>query len=237
MKLLFKKNGGFTLIEILIAISILASIVTLVWSSFGSNMRGKERAEERNHYYEAIGMVLGQMSDELASAHLYSASAAELGKTPAGEVLTKTIFKAEDSGEEDTLYFDSFSNFRYRKDSKETEQAEITYKLKRAELGERDVMNLIKRVESPPDENAEEGGGEFLLLEDVRGLNFRFYDSKKKEWLDSWNSESVDQFQQMPRAVEMTLLMSPPGDEEGREKPLRFTSIALIEMAPGPNDF
>ncbi|MDO8643948.1 MAG: type II secretion system protein GspJ [bacterium] len=230
------KERGFTLIEVMVSIFILSMIALVVWQATGSNIQAKERAEKRDQVFESASMVLGQMNDELIGAHLYMPQGEETGKSPSGEILTKTIFLGEDRSEEDALTFSAFSNVRYLKDSKESDQAEISYFLKRSEEG--DQYSLMKRTASPPDADPKEGGNEFSILDDVEGLNFRYYDPKRNEWLNEWNSEGIDFLNKMPRAVEISLkVRHPSSDEEGEWEPLLFKTVVLLEMAPGPNDF
>jgi hypothetical protein len=47
----------------------------------------------------------------------------------------------------------------------------------------------------------------------VRRLNLRYYDERKEEWLDEWDSESSDQMNRVPHAVEIALELE---DAQGR---------------------
>ncbi|MBI3540649.1 MAG: hypothetical protein HY073_00640 [Deltaproteobacteria bacterium] len=73
------------------------------------------------------------------------------------------------------------------------------------------------------------------LLEGVKELNFRYFNSQKNEFSDEWDSTKMDYIGKMPRAVEITMVVQDSNDEEG--EPLRFSTVVLLEMAPGPNDF
>jgi hypothetical protein len=71
-------------------------------------------------------------------------------------------------------------------------------------------------------------------LENVLQLRLQYYDSGRKEWRREWDSLSVDFNKMLPRAVEITLVIPDPVDEEETRT---FMTTALLEMAPGPNDF
>ena len=47
----------------------------------------------------------------------------------------------------------------------------------------------------------------------MRRLNLRYYDERKEEWLDEWDSESSDQMNRVPHAIEIALELE---DDEGR---------------------
>ncbi|MDO8461735.1 MAG: type II secretion system protein GspJ [Deltaproteobacteria bacterium] len=228
-----KNEKGFTLIEVMVSIAILALISIIVWQASGSNMRAKERSEKRDEVFQGVALVMDRMTEELISAYIYSPMAEQNGKSPSGEILSKTTFVGKNGGDQDELSFVSFSHVRYVKDIKESDQEEITYHLEPSKENPGEFA-LMKRVSSPPDADSTIGGKGYPILDRVKGLSFRYYDSKRQEWFDEWDSAGSDTPNKIPRAVEMTLTVENP--EEGGE-PVLFTTIALLEMAPGPNDF
>ena len=65
-------------------------------------------------------------------------------------------------------------------------------------------------------------------------MNFRYYDNLKDEFVDEWDTTKSDNVNRLPMAVEITLVIADPVDEDTT---LRFSTVAKLGMAPGPNDF
>jgi hypothetical protein len=145
------------------------------------------------------------------------------------------VFIGFDEGDQDRLIFHTLTHVRYLKDTKESDQAEVSYFLEEEEEGE-GIWALKKRVQSPPDAEPEEGGVVMTILTGVREFNLRYYDSQKGEFFPEWDSTAVDYANRLPRAVEILLILENPMEEEEGEGH-RFLTTAFLGMAPGPNDF
>lgn len=229
----YHPEAGFTLIEIMVAVGILSIISLILWQSTAVIMQAKVRYEEEDiRTHEAL-LALTRMADDLSMAYLYQ-NKAHLGVTGAGEVLSEISFVGKDNGGQDTMNFSSMSHLRYIRDSKETERAEIGYFLKDAVFDEGAGWNLMKRVQSPPDNKPDEGGSEYVVLENVKELTLQYYDADKEDWRSEWDSTSLDYKKKLPRAVEITLVIPDPVNPEETRT---FTTTTLLELAPGPNDF
>jgi len=223
---------GFTLIEIMIAVVLLAVISVLVFQSMGSMVGSRERFETRQLAYRGANVFLDRLTRELTTAVLY-ANVDLLGVSPNGEQTAKSVFTATNNGDQDKLIFDNLSHTRYLKDAKESDLSEVTYFLEPQEEG--DGLYAVKRRDKCPlDQEPGEKGIVSVLLEGVKELNFRFLDPVKGEYQDEWDTTKLDFANRLPRAVEVTLVLQDPADEENT---LRFKTVALLEMSPGPNDF
>jgi general secretion pathway protein J len=227
-----RDQKGFTLIEVLIAVVLLAIISVLVFQSMGSMAGSRERFETRSQVYRGANVFLDRMTRELATTVLY-ANIELLGVSANGEQMSKSVFSGANNGDQDKLTFDNLSHTRYLKDSKESDLAEVTYFLEPQEEG--DGLFVIKRREKCPlDAEPGEKGKVTVLLDGVRELNFRYYDPVKGEYQEEWDTTKLDFANRLPRAVELTLVLQDPADEDNT---LRFKTVALLEMSPGPNDF
>ncbi len=226
-------SRGFTLIEVLIAVVILSLITLLVWQSMGSMNASRERSQKKDEVFRGATVALSRLSRDLSMAVLFS-KPEFLGLSAGGQQATKSVLIGTNSGDQDKLTFMSFSHIRYQKNVKESDLAEITYFLEKDDEGGLESYILKKREASPPDDQPEEGGNTVALLTGVKQLNFRYYDVTKAEYRDDWDTTKVDYLNRLPRAVEITLVLQDPIDEEAT---VRFSTVALLEMAPGPNDF
>lgn len=223
---------GFTLIEVLIAVVLLAIISFLVYQSMGSAIGSKERFETREQTYRVANIFMDRVTKELATAVLY-ANIELLGVSPNGEQMSKSVFSGSNNGNQDKLTFDTLSHTRYLKDTKESDLAEVTYFLETQEEGG-GLYSLKKRDKSPLDAEPGEKGRVMVLMDGVKEFNLRYYDPVKAEYAEEWDTTKLDYANKLPRAVEITLVLQDPADEENE---LRFMTVALLEMSPGPNDF
>ncbi len=231
-----RSRAGFTLIEVLIAVTLLAIISLLVWQAMGGAIASKERFEKREMSFRQASLALERISRDLAVAVLY-VHPESLGVSESGEQSIKSVLIGVNNGDQDKLTFDTLSHIRYLKDVKESDLAEVSYFLEPGEEREEETTGLLvlkKRESSPPDTDPDEGGTVTTLLEGVKELNFRYFDPVRAEYGDEWDTTKLDFASKLPRAVEITLVVADPLDEENS---LRFLTVAMIEMAQGPNDF
>ncbi len=249
MRTLFSKKG-FTLIEILVAISLLAIISVLVWQSMYTTTRIKDRSEKLDEEFRRASLALSKISQDLSMAVIFQ-SVDLMGVSPSGEQQSKIVFIGKNQGEQDQVVFDAFSHLRYVKDSKESELAEIAYYLEADP--DRSGSYLLKKKESSPptahpdQESANAKDGEkqngvsmMTLLDGVKSLNFRYYDFQKADFVDEWDTTKADNVGKLPRAVEITLTLLPPEeseDDEGGGSEKKLVTQVFIETAPGPSDF
>lgn len=231
-----KNQNGFTLIEVLVAVVLLAVISFLIFQGMGTSAASKDRFEKREGAFRSASLALDRLSRDLTMTVLYS-DVEMLGLSSSAEQMTKSVFIGVNNGDQDKLTFETFSHIRYLKDSKESDLAEVSYFLEpqteEEEESRGNLYALKKREASPPDAEPEEGGSVITLLEGVKELNLRYYDLKKVEFSDEWDSTKVDYLNKLPDAVEISLVMQDPIDPEGS---IPFSTIVLLEMAPGPND-
>jgi general secretion pathway protein J len=227
-------QAGFTLVEIMVAVVILAVISMLLWQSSSVTMNAKERYEIEDIRFHEIQSALARMSDDLSMAVHYQ-SKDHLGSHGGGEFLREVRFVGKSDGGRGELHFVSLSNVRYIVGSGQIDQTEISYYLKEGEGDDGEAqMNLMRRHQSPPDKSYNEGGREYVVVEDVNELQFKFYDMRKKDWRTNWDSSSIDFNKKMPLAVEIAIVIKDPLlDDELRT----FKTATRLELAPGPNDF
>lgn len=222
---------GFTLLEILVGMAILAFMATMIWQISSGNIDAKERVEKRDEVFQMSRIAIERIVDDLEMAFLVTNSQF-LGKAQDG-TSAKTIFKGEDTGHFDTVNFASFSNWRMFRNSKESDQAEIGYYVVPDEE-ERDLYRLMRRVSPYFDNNGTEGGRSEPVAENISSFDLEYYDGRQGEWTKEWNSEEVDQKDKLPRAVKVTLSFTDPSNEEEK---INFETTAFIELWQYPIEF
>src|SRR3989338_8740801 len=224
-------SSGFTLIEVLIGVAILAFIMTMVWTNTRQSIRAKERIEKRGDVYHDARVTLGKMVHDISMSYLVSGEA-HVGKKADHQTI-QTAFHGRDSGKEDSLSFVALSHMRLFRSARESDSAEISYKVERYP-DKPDGLQLLRRESNWVDDKPEEGGEGISPLDFMNGMELEYYDADKKEWTAEWNSESGIRKGKLQRAVRITLMMQDPDHEE---EEIPFKTMAMIEMYKNAIDF
>ncbi len=212
-------SGGFTLIEVLVAVALISTIMVLIWQTMGASMKAKSRIEKRDEIYHNVRVSVDKMVQDLSMAFLLSGTA-QLGQRQ-GSPQLKTIFK----GDADQILFATLAHLRLYANARESASANVTYKLERDPND--NELYLLKRKESKwLSTNPEEGGVWITLAEKVKGMKIDYYDARKYDWQSSWNTES-DTGLRLPRAVRVALTFKNP---DNADEDIHMTTIALVGM-------
>lgn len=212
-------NGGFTLLEVMIALSILAMMSMAIFYSTNQLLFSKDQTEIRDEREHAISLALNRMTEDLSMAYLVK-NVDLLGPNFEGEITFK--------GSEDRVDFASFSNQRYLKNVRESDSSEIGYYLEPMPEDPK-KYNLMRRQATEVDREVQTGGRAYVLMENVEKLTFQYLGDKSDEWKKNWDSESIDFANKLPRAVKIEIELTMPDEEEKTV----FSSIALIRLHQG----
>jgi general secretion pathway protein J len=113
-------SRGFTLVETLIATSILAVVCALTWGSFHETFRAKATIEANAVRYHTVRLALERISRELSMAYLSQAEDATQSER-------RTFFFGKRKGDIDELRFSYFGHQRLYKNSDEADTAQVAY--------------------------------------------------------------------------------------------------------------
>ncbi len=208
-----KKQRGFTMMEILIAVGLLAIIGAMLYGGLTRTIDTKEQIEVISDRYDEIRIAMNRMAVELSMAYLSDHYNRE-------ERHSKTLFREDSEGEGDRLIFTSFSHVRRVRDSKESDQNVLTYWVDSdPEDGATTALLRKERV------RIDETTGEDVFDDDVsytdvlctrvRRLSFDYWDENDKEWQEEWDSDSMENNNKLPPRVRVRMTVD---DENGRER-------------------
>lgn len=221
---------GFTLMELLIAIGVLSMLSMLLYGAFdglGRTRSGVTRLGERYHEGRA---ALQRIAHELSAAYL-SAHA------PPNQnlVVVRTAFIGTNDSPADRVDFNSFSNRRFDKDSKESDQAEISYFGSPNPDGSGEA-DLARRITPRLDTDPEHGGRVEVLATNLDAFELSYLDSATGLWTDKWDStQALGQQNRLPLQVRVTLILAGGTRPSVGRRPeaLRFvTKVALAMRDP-----
>lgn len=221
---------GFTLIELLIAIGVLAMVSMLLYGAFSGLERTKDGVTRLADRYHQGRAALRHMAHELSGAYISAHAPPDQNL-----VAVRTAFIGVRDTPAARVDFNSFSNRRYDKDAKESDQAEISYFGSPNPDGSGD-LDLARRISPHLDVEPERGGRVEVLATDIDLFELSYLDAATGEWTDKWDSaQALGQQNKLPLQVRILLMLN-----EGRRtsaersrQPLRFiTKVALAMRDP-----
>jgi general secretion pathway protein J len=146
---------------------------------------------------------MARMSRELQMAYL---SAHE--PVPPTRPVQKTQFKGVSGMPGDRVDFTSFAHNRLDRDSRESDQCEISYYLT-PNPEKPGVVDLVRRESSMLDLYPERGGRIEVLATDVDLFDLTYLEPMTIQWLESWDStQSTAQIGRLPTQVSITLVLN-----------------------------
>ena len=142
---------GLTLVEVLVALAVLAMIGVLLYGAFDSLSHGKKAEGIRGDRARQGRQAILRMTREIQSAFLSMHNPANVS------LQTRVVaFVGQNSQPFDRLDFQAFAHRRIVANSHESDQAEVGY-FAAADPDVDGKMDLVRREQTPPDMEREEG--------------------------------------------------------------------------------
>lgn len=185
---------GFTLVEVLIAVGITATIGVMTVGSLRQVDRASEVARAQNERYAAARLALTRLSREISMAFLSDNYDAKRFRD------RPTLFV----GREDELLFTTFAHQRLHRDAKESDQAVVEYTLD-SDPDHAGEQALFRRAKPRIDDEPDRGGRRDLVADRVRSLRLQYWDEKRRDWVREWTTRSTEHERELPRRVRIEL--------------------------------
>jgi len=217
-------SGGFTLLEILIAMFILALVVSAVFGAFSGTFKVVNETEAQEEIYATARVALERISEDLASVCGSGFSKGE--KPEADATRQRFLFVGEDHQVDDknadTLRFLTSAHLSFKAGRQAEGPAEISYYTQyKEETGE---LTLYRSDTLDYLEGPENGQGGLLLCEGLKWLDFIYYD-RDGDAHNTWDTTQGSGNAQLPSRVEISVGFENALDPEN---PLQFmTGVAL----------
>jgi prepilin-type N-terminal cleavage/methylation domain-containing protein len=205
---------GFTLIEMMLAIGVMALILAMLAGSFSTIAHSKVHAEGRLMVDREGRALLWQLTKELRNAVQTPYSISNVALFGNGHVSGGVAI--------DTITLSTFSGGHRRALTGITPETIVTYNLTSNPdqpgwfvLNRSQQSGLLTSTVSPQTT---------VLANNVLSLHFRYFDGQK--WGESWESPSQPRGRQLPLAVAIQIQMAAPG---GRV--MDFATQVTVPMA------
>jgi general secretion pathway protein J len=210
---------GFTLMEVLVAVAITAMMGGLIAAAFQSGYRAKELVESEADRYRGLRNATDRMVREISAAfvsdHYDTKRFRDQNDRPTNFV-----------GARDRLLFSSMAHQRLYTDAKESDQMVVEYFTRTTSSpGGKSRLDLIRRENPLLEDRMDRGGTEDVLLEDIRRLDFAYWDSDKKDWVNEWDTRRLERKSILPVRVAISIFAL---DETGKE--VRYVTQARIVL-------
>lgn len=253
-----RHTAGFTLVEVMLAVAILASLTGLMWVSIANMFSTRDVIEQRSERFHQVRVTMNRMSQEIASAYLAGPEfgaeeipgenelVAEAGddEEAAEAALTsaRQPIQAGMIGGDDEIHFTSFAYVRTMEREQASDHAEFGYFLRsdRNEEG-RLVKKLMRRTDTSADPDLTSGGVVYTMLPEVESLEFEYWDAGRVElgtfeevaegrWVRDWNTTRRDQAGRLPTRVRIRLTLPPQNTRSESETFVTEAEIKVTEV-------
>ncbi|NOX80365.1 MAG: type II secretion system protein [Deltaproteobacteria bacterium] len=190
-----KGSRGMTLLEIMLALLVLAMVVAMVALSLSGSLNVVSETRKQGELYHQAQVALERISDDLASAVMVN------------DVRFQGKRMAIDGRRADSLRFASMAHIVFDPKHDHPGMAIISYTVRPDPRNSGDLVLLrADRLLTPP--AGQDGNGEgdegFLLCNGLRSVRFSFTD-KSGETFDSWGASPEDEKDMTPRRLPVTV--------------------------------
>lgn len=218
---------GFTLVELLVAVAVLAFVTMLLYGAFAGMKRSRDGLARTQGRYREGRLALSRFVRDLQSAYISS-------HVPLNPqlVLYKTAFIGKVENPADRIDFNTFSNIRRDRNSHVTDQLEVSY-FSATSLEDPSTTDLLRRSSAYLDDEPDKGGRVDVVATDIDLFDLSYLDPTTSLWVDSWDTtQAAGQPNRMPLQVRVTLVLNGgrrSAVDRGRDK-LRFATTVTLPI-------
>lgn len=219
---------GFTLIELIISLGIVAFMMMLAWQTTSAAIFTRKNLAFEQERDQEIRVAMNRMARDLGSAYLSANEDQSL-------IERRTLFVGKSEGTVDELRFSTMAHEVLWADANESEQTVVSYAAE-ADPDDRSKTNVVRkelrRMPDPLDTQSETPAEVDLLLRDVERVKFEYYDFRDKSWKERWDSTQADAERgRLPTRVRITVEVGiDRGDDHETVKYITQARISMQEQ-------
>ena len=200
--------GAFTLIEVMVAVAILAMLASSLYGTISDVTRARKNADRVQDRYAQVRIAMERLTRDISMAFVSN-------HEDLLQQQRRTRFEGTDRGTLDELMFSTFAHERLVKDVKEADSTMLIWNVG-PDPYDRSKQSLFRRETrrlSYEDPRATKGTS-FVVCEDVRRFNIRYWDAPLKAWKDEWSTITATSVDYLPSKVRIELAVTGErGDE------------------------
>ncbi|KAB8031996.1 PulJ/GspJ family protein [Fluviispira multicolorata] len=212
---MFKSQHGFSLLEIILALSILATLSVLTINILTTQLNTREKVTDYNSQKHAMNMAMKKIYEDLQSAYISDQNYTAALNLGARQIIPQLYYRNKN------LVF-STSNYKsYIANSTQSNLAFVRYFV-RTDPGNSTRNQLMRVVDTNMSDSIErdEVGLTEVLNPDIKEFKVQFWNGS--DYREEWDSTANDTQNKLPKLVKIHLEAYFP--ESALEKQLRDTN-------------
>ena len=217
-------NHGFTLIEMLLAITIFSMVVVIIFPSFRIGIGSWEKGEKDLEFFQRIRSSADLLFREIGSTYPYKIDLGELDKS-------KKFYAF--FGKPDSLKFVSYAGINKRESGLSLLEIWVDEE-KGLMLGE--DAALVSNLSALNDIDLRDDDRAVVVCPEAEKIDFRYFDRKRRnedgEWSDRWNPKDKIERKKLrlPLFVEVMVTFRKGSDEEELKETLIVPIMCGIQL-------
>lgn len=250
-----KNQRGFTLIEVMISVAILATMSMLAARSIQQGLKAKTKIQGQIDDVSRLRDALRLMERDLNLAYhhrdfelelqqLVKKPATATAGTPPGSGTSTPIpdppreAARQDPttnfvGTDEMMSFVTMNNARMIKNTRQADFVEVGYALKSCKSadGKKSSKCLWRRSSNVVDDDVTSGGDEVVLLEDVTEFGLQYIGKGKQDYVKVWRSDKGGDAVtkgNFPQAVKVSITVQK--EELGKKKKYSMEIVSSIHF-------
>lgn len=251
MRSILVSKKGFTLLEVILAISILSTLTVLSTQTISRALKARTKIQAEVDDVSALRDSMRMIKTDINMAYhhrdfekeILDLAAKSTGPIKAGQpnpsqsTPTTRQTKRQDPatdfiGIDNEINFVTMNGARTVSNVVQADFIEVGYSLKACNnlTTKKASQCLYRRTQSLIDDDVKTGGNEIVMLQEVSEFKLRYIGETKQDWINQWNStpSSSDAGTRglFPDAVEVSLTI----DREFEKKPRSYSMQFVIPI-------
>ncbi len=239
-------HSGFTLIEVILAITILSTLTVLTTQALSRALKAKVKIQTEVDDVASLRDSMRMIRADINLAYHHRDFEKEISDlvnkpTPPAGIATPTapppVVQRENKrvdpttdfvGTEDKMNFVTMNNGRTTANSKQADFTEVGYALKDCRNltdTSKSSKCLYRRTQLIVDEDVTEGGTEMVLLENISEFKLRYIGEGKQDWVSTWKTNNGGDGAtkgRYPELVEVSMAIEREMDKKKRTYSMQF---------------
>lgn len=241
-----KTKAGFTLIEVILAISILSTLTVLTTQALTRALKAKSKIQTEVDDVSGLRDTMRMIRTDLNLAYHHRDFEQEIADlvskpatpaNPATPLPPQPVTPRENKridpitdfvGTEDQMNFVTMNNARTTANSRQADFSEVGYSLKDCRNftdSSKSSKCLYRRIQLIVDADVTEGGTEVVMLENITEFKIRYIGEGKQDWVSTWktnNGGDAATKGRYPELVEVSLAIEREIDKKKRNYSMQF---------------
>jgi len=194
------RNGmraGFTLVEVLLAVTILSLVMVGVYGIWSASLKAWKRGGEATEVFQRQRVVMETLT-QLAQSAVYFGASPEL----------YAIIGAKNPGLGDSVSFVTASDaFLPPSEGNDIGMRRVIISLERDDY-QRTYLAIVNQPALSVKDSSKQELQAHVVSMDVSGFFVRYLDPRDGDWYEKWEDPNV-----IPSAMEFTVVFGQPGDQ------------------------